>query len=804
MLWNYLKLAVRNLTKQGLRTLINIFGLGFGIAVCLLIYMFATMELSFNQFHENKDQIYRVYNSFARVNGDRAFSPFQPYELASAISESVAAVEMSCGLRSNPAWIGEGDKLFNEQIGFTDSTYLEMFSFPVIAGDKVNPLAEPQSVVLTRTVAIKFFGDSIKDMEKIIGEVIGFPQPPPNQFTITAVLEDPPLNNSFRWTVLIPYQNAMYYPQCNDPWGNTSIYVFLNPESDPLEVEKTLQSLKEEHHGERIGQMVHFGSLADVEDNFKYCLQPLPDLYLHSDGFGGCYETLSNMRIIRILSSIALLILLIACFNYVMLTIGASMNRLRDLGMMNVFGARKGQILSHFITESFILTLIALFLGIILAEQILPLFNNLAEEDLTFILYDRWENLIFLLIILAFIVFSTSLYVGIFLLRKNQPVKFLRKELLSLKRHRFARYFVILQYLITIILMICSGVIIKQLHYMMDQDVGFETEDVVVLPVDFQLQKVKTLKDKLLQQSHIQNISMSDRNFVSGSSSTGEKNAQGEIVTIRFLRIDHDYLETFGLKLLDGRNFTPNEPIENNFNVIVNETFARQYNLDSPVGEVITLKSFDVDVTIIGVVRDFHFDSMHDEIQSVMLIIFPFNSIWSVFVKIDNTDIQAALKQIETAWNEVVPEYTFDYHFLSDMLEEQYNNEDRWSRITAYSAAIAIFLSCLGLLGISGLLVARRVKEVGIRKANGASVAKVLLLLNGDILKWVLVSFIFACPIAWYIMNRWLQDFAIRTNISWWIYALSGLAATAIALLTITWQTYRAASKNPVNALRYE
>jgi putative ABC transport system permease protein len=510
------------------------------------------------------------------------------------------------------------------------------------------------------------------------------------------------------------------------------------------------------------------------------------------------------MRIIRTLSSIAVLILLIACFNYVMLTIGASMKRMRDLGMMNVIGARKGQILRHFISESLILTMIALFLGIILAEQLLPLFNNLAEEDLTFTLYHRWENFLFLLVILVFIVFSTSLYIGIFLLRNNQPVKFLRKELLSLRRHRFARYFVILQYLITIILMICSGIIVKQLHYMLDQDVGFEKEDVVVLPVDFPIQKVMTLKDKLLQQSRIQDVSMSDRNFVSGSSSVGEKNARGEIVTIRFLRIDHDYLETFSLTLLDGRDFNSNEPMEENYNVIVNETFVKAYDLESPVGEVINLESFDIKVTIIGVVKDFHFDSMHDEIQSVMLIIFPFNSIWSVFVRIDNTDIQAALRQIESAWNEVVPEYTYDYSFLADMLEEQYNNENRWSRITAYAAGIAIFLSCLGLLGISGLLVARRVKEVGIRKANGASAGRVLMLLNGDILKWVLVSFILACPIAWYVMNRWLQDFAFRTSISWWIYALAGVAALLIALLTITWQTYRAASMNPVNALRYE
>lgn len=804
MLWNYLKLALRNLIKQRFRSLINILGLGFGIACCILIYIYTRMELSFNDFHENKRNIYRVYYSFIEAAGDKRFSSFLPYGLSSGFAEKIPGVEKSCGLRSAEAWIGSGEELFNENVGFTDSSFFDIFTFRMLAGDRISPLNHPQSLVLTKTVADKFFGDSIDNYNQIIGKSILFPQPAPNDFIITAVLDDPPENNSFRWTVLVPYANSRYYPQCNNPFGNTSVYVLLNPESNIQEIEKTAQTLMETYHGERIEQLVHYGYLADVENNFNYLLQPLNELYLHSVDFPGCYETTSNMRIIYILTSIAVLILLIACFNYVMLTIASTMNRMKDLGMMNVVGAQRGQIIRHFISESFILTFISLFLGIILAEQLLPVFNQLADMDLTFTLYHEWENIVFLILLLLFIVFATSLYVGVFILRKNQPLKFLRREPLTLKRHRFARYFVILQYLITIILLICSGVIIKQLHYMLQRDVGFKEENIIVLNVDFPYQKVLTLKDRLQQYSHIVDVSMSDRNFISGRSSDDLKNKKGELVETRFLRIDYDYLETFGIELIDGRNFTASEPREDNQNVIVNETFVKAFGLESPVGEIITVQHEKLEATIIGVVRDFHFDSMHEEVKPVMLIVFPFNSIWAVFVRIDGQDIPAALEQIKKAWDEVVPEYTIDYSFLSDMLDEQYNNEDRWSRITAYAAAIAIFLSCLGLLGISSLLVARRLKEVGIRKANGASAWKVVLLLNRDILKWVIISFIIACPSAWFIMNRWLQDFDYRTNIAWWIFALAGLATLVIALLTVSWQTWKAARRNPVETLRYE
>jgi len=804
MFSNYLKLALRVLIKQRFRTVINILGFAFGIACCVLIYLYTRIELSYNDFHENKRNIYRVYYSFDEAAGEHNYSPLLPYGLSNGIAEEIPGVERSCGLRSNPAWIGEEENLFNETIGFTDSSFFDIFTFQTIAGNNVNPFTHPQSAVLTRSVADKIFGDSIDNYDQIIGKTLLFPQRFPNNFVITAILEDPPVTNSFRWTVLIPYSNARYYPQCNNAFGNTSIYILLQPETDVEKTENTIQALKETYHGERINQLVQFGYLADSEKNFRYHLQPLNELYLNSADISGCYEKLSNVRIIYILTSIALLILLIACFNYVMLTIASTMNRMKDLGIMNVVGAQKGQILRHFIIECFLLTFVSLILGLILAKPLLPVFNQLVNTTMEFTFFREWQNISFLFILLLVIVGISSLYVGIFLLRNNQPLRILRKDLINMKRHFFARYFVILQYLITIVLLICSGVIVKQLSYMLEKEVGFEEENIVVLSVDFSLQKVHTLKEQLLQYSHIENVSMSDRNFISGSSSDDIKNHKGDLVLTRFLRVDHDYLQTFGIELTDGRNFTPGVPIDSNSNVIVNESLVNQFDLESPVGEVINISGDDNNVTIIGVVKDFHFDSMHDKVMPVMLIKFPFNSIWAVFVKIDGKDIPAALEQIEIAWNEVVPEFTIDYDFLPAMLDEQYNTEERWSKTTLYAAVIAILLTCLGLLGITSLLVTRRVKEIGIRKANGATIWKIVLLLNFDILKWIGISFVIACPAAWFIINRWLQDFAYKTSISWWIFALAGVVTILVSLITISWITWNAARQNPVNALRDE
>jgi putative ABC transport system permease protein len=805
MIWSYFKYAFRNLLKQRGRTLINIFGLSFSIAIVIIIFLYVSGELSYNNFHTNAERIYRMYISVKTPDSEINYSSYQPPEFADALKQSVPGVEATCRLKSTQVYIGLEEEVFQEQVGFVDSTFFQMFTYKFLAGDRETPLHERKSVVLSESVARKIFKDSVDHLDNIIGRTVIFPERPPfNLYTVTAVIADPPENSSFRWSVLIPYVNARVYPRSNDFGGDTYTYVMLDETNNMQRLENAGPDLVEQIHGEGIRQAIEAGYLKEDEHNFSFHFMPFRDFYLNSDFMWGSYETRGNKKSLYILSSIAGLILLIACFNYIMISIGTALNRVRDFGLMNVVGARRWQVFFQFVVESFVLTLLSLLLGIILAEQLLPLFNQLADDDLTFSLYSRGMNIVFLAAILFFIVTSTSLYIGIYLLHKAQPLRFLRSEMLSVRRSGAARISVVLQFFIAIALLISGGMILKQLNYVLNYDVGISKENVAVIHVDFEMQKILTLKERFLESPHVRSVTMSDRNFNSGSSSFGIQNPQGERINIRLLRADVDYLETLGLELIAGRSFFRDEPEDTIPSVIVNETLVRELELEDPVGERVTLGSDGSAVDIIGVIRDFHFDSMHDEVQPLILHTFNYNSIWYLFVKVEENQMKAVLEHLEAVWMEVVPEFSWEYTFMGDILEEQYKAEDRWSRIVAYASGIAILLSCLGLMGISGILVARRFKEVGIRKANGASIGKIIVLLNGELLRWVLLAYVLACPVAWFIARRWLQDFAYRTQISWWIFLMAGLAAVLISVLTITLQIFRVARQNPVNALRYE
>ncbi len=804
MIKSYFRYAFRNLVKQRGRTLINLIGLSFSMALVIIIYLYTTEELSYNNFHENRDRIYRMYAGIDLLGEDRYYSPFQSAEMADALKENVPGIERTCLLKSSRVFLGLEDELFHEYVGFVDSTFFDLFTYEFLAGDRTAPLDHPKSVVLTESVARKIFKDSLLSLNDIIGETLGFPENPPhNQYTITAVIADPPENTSFKWTVLVPYSNARVYPRSNDFMGDSYLYVMLDENNNADQLEATAQILVDEFMTENLQMMAELGYISPDEHNFSYHFMSVSDLYLHSTDFKGSYERVGNMNAIYILCSIAILILLIACFNYVMISIGTALNRIGDFGLMNVAGARRWQIMAQFVVESFILTLISVLLGIILAEQLLPLFNKLAMEELRFTLYGSGVNFLFMLGIMLFIVLSTSAYIGIYLLRSSSPIRFLRKEMLSVRRNGVARVSVVMQFFIAIVLLISGGIILKQLDYMTKREVGFDRQDMVVVHVDFAMSKVNTLKEKILESPHVKGVTMSDRSFVSGSSSQSLRNKEGEATTIRFLRVDHDYIGTLSLELIEGRNFMEGENADTIPNVVVNETMVRALGLDDPIGERVVLGSDGTAVNIIGVVRDFHYDSMRDEIQPLLMHNFPYNSIWYLFVKADE-DMAAVLEHCEKTWMEVVPEFKWEYTFMDENLEMQYSDEDRWSRIIAYASIIAILLSCLGLMGISGVLVTRRFKEVGIRKANGATIGKIVALLNKDLLKWVALTYVMACPTAWFVARRWLQDFAYQTSISWWIFALAGLAALLISVLTITLQIYRVARQNPVNALRYE
>lgn len=805
MFVSYFKYAFRKLVKQRAHSLINLVGLSFSIGVIILIYLYVNRELHVDRFHENGKRIYQVSSSVLSADGELLQSRYTLPGMAEEFRKKVPGVEAACRLKQTPAFIGPGEELFQEKVAFTDSTFFRMFSYRILAGDRENPFRDPKNVVLTESVARKLFPDSVQVPGDAIGRTVKFPEPPPgNMYAVSAVIADRPEAGSHSFDVLVPYENAGIYPRSNDYGGDSYTYVMLDRNSDLTGLERNGQFLVDEFYGEEINQYIEMGYLKE-EPRFTLHFTSFPETYLGYEGAYGDYSRRGNRNALYILSSIGALILLIACFNYVMISIGTAMNRLGDFGMMYVVGARRWQVLAQFVVESLVLTVLSLFLGIVLAEQLLPLFNNLAGEDLRFTLYQSGMNYLFLVLLIVFIVFITSSYVGFYLLRKSQPLRLLRKEMLSLRRNGVARLSVVLQFFIAIALLISGGVIMKQLSYMVNRDVGFETASTIILHVDFDKHRVNTLKEMILASPHVKAVSMSDRNFNSGSSSMSVRNSRGKAVDLRFLRVDEDYLKTLGLELIQGRNFKPGESARDSIPlVLVNETLVNKLELEEPVGQQIKTDAGGIALEIIGVVRDFHFDSMHDEIQPLALYTFDFNSMWYMFVKTGPDQMAAVLQYCEKCWKNVVPEFNWEYQFLGDILGDQYMSEDRWSRIIAWAAAIAIFLSCLGLMGISGLMVGRRYKEIGIRKVNGASVRQIVLLLNADILKWILAAYLLACPAAWFVMHRWLLDFAYRTPISWWIFGLAGLAALVVSVLTITSQITGKARRNPVEALRYE
>ncbi|MGC9472243.1 MAG: ABC transporter permease [Bacteroidales bacterium] len=804
MFFHHLKLSFRNLLRRWLISGINILGLGFGISCTIVIFLFVQHELSYNQYHEHSGRIYRIVNKYSIRDEGLNYSPYQPDELSEGIKQDLPFVEKATSFRRTSIWVSDGNRKFRLDVGFVNPDFLEIFTHVPLAGNLENALEKPQTVVLCRREADRIFPGMAGNYEDMIGQTLEFPQQPPNQFMVTAVIADPPENSSIRFTALTHFDNRESYPRSNDAFGANSVYILLKEGTDQAAAEQAVRSLIGKYQGKTLESLAEYMSLKEGEYSFTWELQPLKDIYLDSAHIRFSYERRGNAQVLYFLSLIAAFILFIACFNYIMLTIGHSMDRMKELAVMKIVGARRIDIVRLFWAESFLMSVIALFLGIFLAEQLLPLFNRFAQKTLTFTLYRNWSSYLFLFMMILLIVFSTSSYIARFLFRQNNPLSVLRKENPLIRRNRFSRVFIFLQYFISVGLLVCTLVIVRQLYYLKNKDVGFDRENIVVLNVDFPLSKIQALKTRLLDNPAVEKVSMSDRNFVSGSSAFTLKTGSGEIVRTRILRVDEDYVATLGLELREGKNFREMAPEDTVPVVLVNETLVKTFGLEEPVGALLFFDPINRHVQITGVVKDFHYDSLKDPVEPLILAPFPFNAIWTVFVRVHPVQKQAALEHIQKAWKEVVPEFPYEYAFLDDMLDGQYVNEDRWATVTATSAAIALFLTALGLLGLTGLLVSRRIKEIGVRKVNGADTVQILYLLNTDFLKWVLIATLAAIPASWYIMHRWLENFEARISLSWIYFALAGLAAILIALITVTLRSWTYASKNPADTLRYE
>jgi len=798
MFKNYLIIAIRNIKRQKRYAFINIFGLALGIACCILMSLFVKHEWSHDQFHKNKKQLYRVITEETRTNDQIRHISLQPHTLVETFKDDLPGIILASAYSKASSTLKYENKEFNATVGLVSPDFLSMFTFPLLSGNPSTALDQPDAIVISQALAQKIFGNQQTDNSQILGQTLiagGL------TFKIAGIFADPPKVSSLKFDVLASIQNRPHFGGNNMGDANVSIYIQLAENQKAQAFDISLKTFAQTHLKKRIDDLIKWKSIPDA-DAFTLRLQPLTDVYWAPYDFA--YEASGNLQAVYILSGLAGLVLLIACCNFTTLSISNSTSRSREIGMRKILGANRMKVMKQFWVEALLLSLLSLIAGLALVELFLPIFNSLIQRDLhTANLID--PAFLFLLLCIVIIVGLVSGGYPAIVLSRFQPVSALKGDTYLGGRNHLIRTLIILQYTAAIALMICIGVMFKQHKFINKKSLGYEQDHVIVI-WSGNKKMAQIYKQALLSQPSITSVTLADRAFTNGSSSTSCKLDDGTRIGVRLLGVDDDYLSTLQIPLLQGRNFSDDFTTDQDNAVLINESLAKKLNLENPIGY--TIKGFgydDITPTIIGVVQDFHIDSLHRTIRPLVLQMKYFNSGPYVIVRAQPQNLQKTLESLKTTWQEIAPNRRYGGHwFLNESLSSQYLNELRWQRIMTYSAGFAILISCLGLLGLASLAVSRRTKEIGIRKVLGASVPNLVNLLTLDFIKLLLIANIIAWPIAYYAMDKWLTNFAYHIELGIGIFVLSGALALGVALLTVGTQTFKAARSNPVDALRYE
>ena len=782
MLRNYLTVAVRNLLRHKAYSLINITGLAIGFAFCILTFLYVRHEWSYDTFHKHVNSIYRLYIGWKEPDGDRRLFVIQNPPLAPILAENIPEIAHTVRLKTSRKWIMVGEKMLEQDLLFADASLFNIFSFPLRMGDERTALRDKSSVVLSEEVAKRFFGNAnpVGKQISILGSGNQF-----YDFLVTGVAHRIPENSSIRFDCLLPYERLIDLLEMDiHSWkshiGGHTVYVRLAEKTLSSEIEAKFPSIVKKFMGNPDRWTLHLQRLTDVH---------YANHVLHGP------EPVSNPVYSYVLTGIALLVLLIACINFANLSISLSVARAKEVGVRKVIGARRTQIVVQFWGEFFILSFLALLLGFGIAELFLPKFNDLVQKrpPIEFHL-DGWA-----LGILAGLMFLVSLAAGGYpaaFLSRFQPVDVLKRSLRIGGRDLLGQTLMVIQYALSIFLIISTLLMFKQIDYLKVKSLGSHSEHVLVMPL-WNLERARIIdafKDGLAHHEDILGISGASDLFGRGLARYTGMYKDRKVSFVVF-EVGYNYFEFMGIELVSGRGFSEAFGVEG---VMVNETWMNTIGLDASEH----MKGVFKDRPIIGVVKDFHYQSLHHPIEPLMVSLTSTPSY--LFVKIRADKIPATIELLKGKWHQVIPNLPFDFSFLDDHVDRLYRSDQRWGRIIGYSFLFAIFIASLGAFGLTALAVARRAKEVGIRKALGASVFNIVLLFSKDFMKLVVLANLIGWPMAYYTMSRWLQDFAYRINIGPQVFVLGGFLTLVIVLLAVTSQAFKAATANPVDALRYE
>ncbi len=800
MIKNYLKIAFRNLLKYRAYSLINIFGLAIGIAACILILLYVNDELSYDKYNKKADQIYRV-TGHAVIQGSEIKMAITPAPLgATFVSDFPEVVQYTRLFPAPNMLIRYKNKVFNEtQFFWADSTVFDVFTMPFIEGDPKTALTQPHSVVLTKSLANKYFGN-----ENPLNKIMKFEDGTP--YTVTGVIKDCPSNSHFHYEMFASM--ASIEAGKSNFWINNNFYTYIVLKKSALvsALKAKIPALVRKYAGPQIyqGLGISFDEWLKRGNAYGFSLQPLTSIHLHSN-LDNEIEPNSNIKYVYIFSIIAVFILLIACTNFMNLATARSSTRLKEIGVRKVLGSTRPQLVKQFLTESILLTVMAIFISIILVEIFLPSFGNLAGKVLH---TDYFKNLLAIpaLLVTILIVGLVSGSYPAFFLSSLQPTKVLKEKSNGNKGNWLRSGLVVFQFSISIILFIGTFIIYSQIKYIQETNLGFNKENVLIVNRAWALENhAQAFKDDLLKNSNV--ISASNSNDLPGKRFSKsvfklENAPASQQYLMATITTDADFAKTMGIKVIKGRYFSRNNPSDTTA-VILNESAVKVFNLKNPIGQRIMFVGPRIKGTIIGVVKDFNFTSLHQKIEPIV-IYYTRGQTAYLPIRITAAGITGTISLIEKEWKNFVPDKPFEFFFLDEDLNRLYKSEMKTGEIITSFSILAIFIACLGLFGLAAFTAERRTKEIGIRKALGASVPGVIFLLSKEFTKWVLIANIIAWPVAYYFMNDWLKDFAYKISLTPWVFVLSGILALIIALLTVSIHAIRAATANPVKSLRYE
>ena len=789
MFRNYFVIAFRNLLRQKGFSAINIIGLGVGMACSILILLWIQDELSCNRFNEKADRLFRLVQTQHYVAGPLT-TTCMPGPITRDLLNEIPEITNGFMYYVIQGIVSYDGSYFKEDVRLADPALWDMFSFTFLEGDKEHAFDDLNSVVITDKLAAKYFGD-----EEPMGKILKINNEHP--FKVTGVIREIPLNSTFRFDLCIPFEYIKNIGYTIDQYGWNSYYSYVElPEgADYVKVNEKIRDFI----------MVKTADPATKVDDpstsqIDLFLFPLEDIYLHSvTGKGG------NIRYVYIFAVIAVFILVIACINFMNLSTARAARRSREIGMRKVAGACRRQIILQFIGESMLVTWIAFLVAILLVYIFLPGFNVLADKSLSL----EWSNigLIAGLIVLIFFVGILSGSYPAFYLSSLQPVKVLKNGNLKGSRgYNFRRILVVFQFTLSVAMIISTIIVYRQLAYIDRKDLGMDRENVIFAEMRGRTaSSFNDLKNTFLQNPNILSVSRANSlPFMIGSNSGGfnwEGKDNKDEVLIGFGFTDVDYVKTLKMQMAAGRYFEQGYATDTTSAVVINETAARVMGLEDPVGKWVT---WDTNrFTVIGVVKDFHFLPMTEEISPLILLDVPeYSSV--LFARLNGENMDETINYMQNAWEKANPGFPFEYKSLDSYYDELYIAEDRLGEIFKYFSILTILISCLGLFGLAAFMAEQRTKEIGIRKVMGAGISQIMATLSGSFLKWVVLANIIAWPATYFIMNRWLQDYAYHTSLSAWIFLLAAVISLFIALVTISYQTIRTASRNPVNAIKYE